>query len=192
MEKEFRIYTKTGDRGETSLIGGTRVPKYDDRIEAYGTLDELNSFVGYLRDQLTDSQIREVLLTIQNNLFVAESILATDTTRPLTRNLPVLTESDVRFLELEIDRMNVHLPEIKSFILPGGHPLVSLCHICRTVCRRGERIIIKLDASDPVDAVLLRFINRLSDYLFVLAREIAWQNSVLDLPWQSDVFGSGK
>ena len=139
MEKEWKIYTKTGDKGETSLIGGTRVPKYNDRIEAYGTLDELNSFIGNLRDQLNDEHLREVLLKIQENLFTAESLLATDPDKKLSRPLPFLTEPDVLMLEQEIDTMNLHLPVISSFILPGGHPLVSLCHVCRTVCRRGER-----------------------------------------------------
>ncbi len=187
MEKEWKIYTKTGDKGETSLIGGTRVPKYNDRIEAYGTLDELNSFIGNLRDQLNDEHLREVLLKIQENLFTAESLLATDPGKTLSRPLPFLTEPDVFMLEQEIDTMNLHLPAISSFILPGGHPLVSLCHVCRTVCRRGERIIVKLAIETKVDEILVKYINRLSDYLFVLAREIAFINNIPDLPWKPDV-----
>jgi cob(I)alamin adenosyltransferase len=187
MTNEWKIYTKTGDKGETSLIGGTRVPKYNERIEAYGTLDELNSFIGYLRDQLTDVHLREELLRIQENLFTAESELATDPGKELSRTLPHLSENHVFELEQEIDAMNLHLPDLSSFILPGGHPLVSLCHICRTVCRRGERIIIKLASETEVDEILIKYINRLSDYLFVLARELAYLNNISDLPWKPDV-----
>lgn len=189
MEKEWKIYTKTGDKGETSLIGGTRVPKYHERIEAYGTLDELNSFIGNLRDQISDQHLREVLLKIQENLFTAESLLATDPEKEITRALPHLSEEDVLTLEQEIDAMNEHLPALSSFILPGGHPLVSLCHVCRTVCRRGERIIIKLASDMAVDEILIKYVNRLSDYLFVLARELAFVNNIPDLPWKPDVFG---
>lgn len=184
MENNWKIYTKTGDKGETSLIGGTRVPKYHERIEAYGTLDELNSFIGYLRDQQTNEQLRTVLLRIQENLFTAESLLATDPEKEINRTLPQLSESDVLELEKEIDAMNLHLPALSSFVLPGGHPMVSLCHICRTVCRRGERIIIKLAAETPVNEILIKYINRLSDYLFVLARELAFTNNIPDLPWK--------
>lgn len=187
MENDWKIYTKTGDKGETSLIGGTRVPKYHERIEAYGTLDELNSFIGYLRDQLTGVHLREVLLRIQENLFTAESELATDPEKELKRSLPHLSEDDVFELEHEIDAMNLHLPALSSFILPGGHPHVSLCHVCRTVCRRGERIIIKLASDMAVDEILIKYINRLSDYLFVLARELAFINNIPDLPWKPDV-----
>jgi cob(I)alamin adenosyltransferase len=187
MTKEWKIYTKTGDKGETSLIGGTRVPKYHDRIEAYGTLDELNSFIGFLRDQLTDIHVRDILFSVQENLFTAESQLATDPEKEIKQSLPQLSEAHVLCLEQEIDAMNLHLPALSSFILPGGHPLVSLCHICRTVCRRGERIIIKLAAHTTVDETLIKYINRLSDYLFVLARELAYTNKIPDLPWKPDV-----
>jgi len=187
VDKEWKIYTKTGDKGQTSLIGGTRVPKYHERIEAYGTLDELNSFIGYLRDQLSDIHLRDVLLKVQENLFTAESLLATDPEAEITRTLPHLSENDVLMLEHEIDAMNEHLPALSSFILPGGHPLVSLCHVCRTVCRRGERIIIKLASDMDVDEILIKYINRLSDFLFVLARELAFSNNIPDLPWKPDV-----
>ena len=188
MGNTGKIYTKTGDKGETALIGGTRVPKYNERIEAYGTLDELNSFVGYLRDQLTDFHLREVLLSIQENLFTAESELATDPGKEISRSLPRLSEEDVIGLENEIDRMNLHLPDLSSFVLPGGHPLVSLSHVCRTICRRGERIIIKLASEAAVDEVLIKYVNRLSDYFFILARELAYLNNIPDLPWKPDVF----
>ena len=192
MANDWKIYTKTGDKGETSLIGGTRVPKYNERIEAYGTLDELNSFIGYLRDQLTDAHQREVLLRVQENLFTAESELATDPHKTITQKLPHLSENDVIELESEMDAMNLHLPDLSSFILPGGQPLVSLCHICRTVCRRGERIIIKLASETAVDEILIKYINRLSDYLFVLARELAFINNIPDLPWKPDVLKEKK
>ncbi len=188
MGNDWKIYTKTGDKGETSLIGGTRVPKYHLRIEAYGTLDELNSFIGYLRDQLSDIRLNKVLLRIQENLFTAESLLATDSGKEITQKLPELTEADVLELEQEIDFMNLHLPPLSSFILPGGHPLVSLCHVCRTVCRRSERIIIRLASETIVDELLIKYMNRLSDYLFVLARDIAFSNNIADLPWKPDVF----
>jgi len=184
MENNWKIYTKTGDKGETSLIGGTRVPKYHDRIEAYGTLDELNSFVGHLRDQLTEEHIRKILLHVQENLFIAESLLATDDEVEISRELPNLLEEDVVELELEIDRMNLILPDLNSFILPGGHPMVSLCHVCRTVCRRGERLIIRLASETSVEPLLIKYINRLSDYLFVLARQLAFDLNVDDLPWK--------
>ncbi len=187
MEKEWKIYTKTGDKGETSLLGGTRVPKYHERIEAYGTLDELNSFIGHLRDQLIDLHLREILLSIQENLFTAESLLATDHSVENTRPLPRLSEADILVLENEMDSMELHLPALSNFILPGGHPLVSLCHVCRTICRRGERIIIKLASTTEVDEILIKYINRLSDYFFVLARELAYINNIADLPWKPDV-----
>lgn len=192
MANDWKIYTKTGDKGETALIGGTRVPKYNERIEAYGTLDELNSFIGYLRDQLNNAHQSEVLFCIQENLFTAESQLATDPQKTITQALPNLSEGDVHALESEMDIMNLHLPDLSSFILPGGHPLVSLCHICRTVCRRAERIIIKLASQTAVDEVLIKYINRLSDYLFVLARELAFNHNIPDLPWKPDVFKDKK
>jgi len=160
------------------------VPKYHDRIEAYGTLDELNSFVGHLRDQLTEEHIRKILLHVQENLFIAESLLATDDEVEISRELPNLLEEDVVELELEIDRMNLILPDLNSFILPGGHPMVSLCHVCRTVCRRGERLIIRLASETSVEPLLIKYINRLSDYLFVLARQLAFDLNVDDLPWK--------
>jgi len=187
MEKEWKIYTKTGDKGQTSLIGGTRVPKYHERIEAYGTLDELNSFIGHLRDHLTDEHLCAVLLQIQENLFVAESVLATDHNAEIKRSLPLIKEDHVLALETEIDEMNSVLAPLSNFLLPGGHPIVSLCHICRTVCRRAERIIIHLGTEMPVDEVVIRYINRLSDYLFVLARKLAFDNKVPDLPWKSEL-----
>jgi len=185
MNKEWKIYTRTGDRGETSLIGGSRVPKYHRRIETYGTLDELNSFVGYLRDQLEDEHICTILLEIQDRLFTAESILATDPSVAITQKLPQLYEVDVLLLEQEMDEMNKSIPELRAFILPGGHPLISLCHICRTICRRAERLTIKLDSEEKLtDEIVIRYLNRLSDYFFVLARKLAHDRKIPDLVWK--------
>ncbi len=180
---EWKIYTKGGDKGFTSLIGGTRVPKYDDRIEAYGTIDELNSFTGLLRDQEIDERSKEILLTIQNRLFDLESLLAHDKSKEVDY-LPEVTENDILFLEKEIDKMNESLPELTSFILPGGHPVVSYCHICRTVCRRAERITIKVSKTSPVDDVVIKYLNRLSDFFFVLGRKFAKDFSVEETPWK--------
>ncbi len=184
MEKEWKIYTRTGDKGETSLLNGRRVPKYHVRIEAYGTLDELNSFVGNLGDQLDECAEKSILLEVQDRLFTAESLLATEPGTEPGKRLPRLEESDILLLEKEIDRMNTVLPELKAFILPGGHPLVSYCHICRTVCRRAERIVIRLSTESEVDEVIVRYLNRLSDYFFVLARKLARDNGVPDLVWK--------
>ena len=143
MSNQFKIYTKGGDKGETSLLGGTRVPKYHERIEVYGTLDELNSFIGLLRDQPMDEHYKNELLKIQEKIFIAESRLAADQQEHLDR-LPLISSDDILALEKEIDEMNIGLPELQSFILPGGHPAVSYCHIARTVCRRAERLSIRL------------------------------------------------
>jgi cob(I)alamin adenosyltransferase len=182
--ENWKIYTKTGDKGETSLIGGKRVPKYHKRIEAYGTVDELNSFVGLLRDQEIDPYYKNVLLQIQDRLFVAESILAKDESNK-DIELPCLKEKDILFLENEIDTMNEKLPPLQNFILPGGHPAVSLAHVARCVCRRAERIIIQLSEQYPVEDIVIQYFNRLSDYFFVLARKIGQDTGVGDLLWKA-------
>lgn len=183
MSHGRKIYTKTGDQGTTSLIGGTRVPKFDDRIEAYGTVDELNAFVGLLRDHKIDAHSKEILLEIQDRLFTLESILAADSQRHL-KSLPALKQEDVSLLETEIDAMNDELPDLTSFILPGGHPAVSYCHIARTVCRRAERLVIKLNESFPIPQVTITYLNRLSDYLFVLARKFSHDFGVEESLWK--------
>ena len=167
---EWKIYTKTGDKGTTSLIGGRRVPKYHDRIEAYGTLDELNAWMGLIRDQEIDEHSRKVLLEIQDRLFTVESLLAAEPGSRGIENLPLLKEEDVELLEKEIDSMNSQLPDLTQFILPGGHTIASYCHLARTVCRRAERQVIKLDTKYSVDPSTIIYLNRLSDYLFVLSR----------------------
>ena len=178
-----KIYTKTGDTGKTALIGGTRVPKYDERIEAYGTVDELKSWVGLIRDKVDDKHLKDVLIEIQDRLFTTESLLAQDGSESNSL-LPTLKESDIEFLEKEIDLMNETLPPVKSFILPGGHEDISITHITRTVCRRAERIIIKLNDSYPVDPLIVKYINRLSDYFFVLARKLTIALQAEETPWR--------
>jgi cob(I)alamin adenosyltransferase len=182
----MKIYTKTGDKGTTSLIGGTRVPKYHEKIEAYGTVDELNSFTGLIRDKDIDEHSKEVLFEIQNVLFVLGGLLAKDDSKE-TKDLPGLKESDVAFLESEIDEMNKHLPSLKSFVLPGGHPTVSLCHIARTVCRRAERLVIKLSLDYDVNPLEIKYLNRLSDYFFVLARKFSYDAGVPENLWKPRV-----
>ncbi|NCA85564.1 MAG: cob(I)yrinic acid a,c-diamide adenosyltransferase [Clostridia bacterium] len=185
MAAEFKIYTKTGDKGETSLIGGTRVPKYHERIEAYGTLDELNAFLGIIRDQAVDDHTHAILLEIQDRIFTAESLLAQDADKPGVRKLPQLHENDITLLETEIDTMNEHLAPLQNFILPGGHPMVSYCHIARTICRRAERITLRLATQAPVDELVIKYLNRLSDYLFVLARKLSSDVGAIETTWKA-------
>jgi cob(I)alamin adenosyltransferase len=182
MAEEMKIYTKGGDKGETSLLGGTRVAKSHDRVEAYGNLDELNSFIGLIRDQDILPHYKEVLLRVQENLFVAEALIARDPEKP-TRALPSLSEDDILILEQEIDAMNAELPPLTNFILPGGHQTVSFCHIARTVCRRAERSLIRLNKESPVENIIIQLLNRLSDYLFVLARKTGQDNGATETPW---------
>ena len=179
----MKIYTKKGDTGTTQLIGGTRVSKSDLRIDAYGTVDELNSFIGLVRDQKIDKHYTEVLSNIQDRLFVIGSWLATDAEKSMM-TLPKLTEQDVELLEKEIDNMTEKLPELKSFILPGGHTIVSYCHIARCVCRRAERLASGVGQHTPVEPLLIKYLNRLSDYLFVLARAIAHDLKVEEILWK--------
>ncbi|MCX6284608.1 MAG: cob(I)yrinic acid a,c-diamide adenosyltransferase [Bacteroidetes bacterium] len=182
MKGDNKIYTKGGDKGETSLLGGTRVPKSHERVEAYGNLDELNSFIGLIRDQDINPQYRSVLGRIQEVLFISEALVARDPAKE-AHGLPEFGEDDIRILEKEIDTMNDELPELRNFILPGGHPIVSYCHIARTVCRRAERSLIRLNSNNPVDGIIIRFINRLSDYLFVLARKTGKDLGSEERPW---------
>ncbi len=178
----MKIYTKTGDKGVTSLIGGTRVPKYHLRIEAYGTVDELNSHIGLIRSQPIDSQTEQVLKEIQDRLFTIGASLAAD---PETSRMkiPDLHEEDVVLLESEMDRMNLVLPELKHFILPGGNTIVSYCHISRCVCRRAERITVHLASESTVNEKITIYLNRLSDYLFVLARKLNYDANTEESIW---------
>jgi len=181
----LKIYTKTGDKGQTSLIGGTRVSKHNIRIESYGTVDELNSHIGLIRDQNIDEHSKTVLIEIQDRLFTIGSSLASDPERSKMK-IPDLKEEDIVFLEKEIDKMNEVLPEMKSFVLPGGHTTVSFCHIARCVCRRAERLTIHLSesASGAVDERVIKYLNRLSDYLFVLSRKLSMDLKAVEIPWK--------
>ncbi|HNS16466.1 MAG TPA: cob(I)yrinic acid a,c-diamide adenosyltransferase [Bacteroidales bacterium] len=186
MAEEIKIYTKTGDAGETSLIGGKRVPKFDPRIEAYGTVDELNSYLGLLRDLHIDKHSREILLEIQDRLFTAESLLAAEDPADFS-HVPHLHEEDVVLLEKEMDAMSRDLPQLVSFILPGGHPVVSHCHIARCICRRAERLVIKLAQEKPVDQLVIKYLNRLSDYLFILSRKFSKDFNVVETIWKARI-----
>ncbi len=178
----MKIYTKTGDKGQTSLIGGTRVPKYHLRIEAYGTVDELNSWIGLLRDQPLDDHSITILIEIQDRLFTIGAHLASDPDKSRMK-LPELQEADVTLLENEIDKMEEELPALNSFILPGGHPVVSYTHITRCVCRRCERLVTQLKEETTINEIVAVYLNRLSDYLFVLSRFVAMQNNAAESPW---------
>ncbi len=184
----LKIYTKTGDKGTTSLIGGTKVPKSHLRIEAYGTVDELNSYIGLCRDMLTDENSRAILQEVQDRLFTIGSSLACDPVKEPKMKIPDLKEEDVVLLEKEIDKMNETLPPMKSFILAGGHPTVSHLHIARCVCRRAERCCVRLESEElEVEQLTIKYINRLSDYLFVLARFAALQLNAEEIPWKPRV-----
>jgi len=178
----FKIYTKTGDTGQTSLVGGTRISKDHKRIETYGTVDELNAFVGVLNDQLNDQEIKNNLLRIQNKLFVLGSLIANDESKKVV--LPELKEDEILFLEEEMDKMDELLPDLKSFILPGGHPQVSASHVCRVVCRRAERQLIGLGKEVEINAIYIKYLNRLSDYFFVLSRRLSQINGVEEILWK--------
>ncbi len=181
----FKIYTKTGDKGKTSLIGGTKVFKSHLRIESYGTVDELNSCIGLVNDLIQDEHSKDILREIQDRLFTIGSSLACDPEKEPLMKIPDLHESDINLLEKEIDAMNGILPEMKSFILPGGHVAVSTTHIARCVCRRAERLCVHLQQDDLfVEPLLIKYLNRLSDYLFVLARYTGHLLEVPELAWK--------
>lgn len=183
----MKVYTKTGDKGKTSLIGGTRVAKNNARIEAYGTVDELNSWIGMVRDHLDVEPWIALLIEVQDRLFTIGSSLATDPNKNPRTKLPDLLETDVERLENEIDALNDTLPEMKSFILPGGHPSVSNCHVARTICRRAERRTIELGENEFVAPLVQQYLNRLSDYLFVLARAVSQHYQANETPWKPRV-----
>ena len=179
-------YTRTGDEGKTSLIGGLRVAKYDDRVEAYGTVDELSAFIGVLYDQEgVSDEMKAVMDTIQNKLFTIESHFALDEDSEVKKMIPVLLPEDVAFLEQEIDKMNALLPELKSFVIPGGNLKASHAHVCRTVCRRAERQGWRLAAEHPIDSLDLKYLNRLSDYFFVLSRFFTFLDKNNENNWES-------
>jgi cob(I)alamin adenosyltransferase len=185
----MKIYTKTGDKGTTALFGGTRVPKHHIRIESYGTVDELNSHLGLIRDQEIDRHSKEILMLIQDKLFTVGAVLATDPEKAILKsgkerlNIPKIDANDIELLETEMDTMNESLPPMTNFILPGGHQTVSFCHIARCVCRRAERLASALHDLEPFDPHTLAYLNRLSDYLFVLARKLSHDLQAEEIKW---------
>lgn len=181
----MKIYTKTGDKGTTSLIGGTKVSKAHLRIEAYGTVDELNSYIGLCKDLSTDKKNNAVLQEVQDRLFTIGAALACDPEKETKMKIPDLKEEDITLLEKEIDKMNETLQPMKSFILPGGHITVSHIHISRCICRRAERCCVRLEAEqNEVEPIIIKYLNRLSDYLFVLARYAGHLLNIAELPWK--------
>lgn len=179
----MKIYTKTGDKATTSLFTGTRVPKHHARIEAYGTIDELNSHLGLLRDQEINKQYKAILQQIQEKLFTVGAILATEPKKDKRLKIERISEEDIILLENEMDDMNEELPQMTHFILPGGHTTVSYCHVARTVCRRAERMISYLNENEQVPDTLLAYVNRLSDYFFVLARKLSSDLKADEVKW---------
>jgi cob(I)alamin adenosyltransferase len=180
----MKIYTKTGDQGTTSLWGGRRVSKAHLKIEAYGTVDELNALIGLLRDQEVNFLRKELLKAIQDRLFTVGAALAMDSSKENLKK-PDIIEEDLLLLESEIDRMDTFLPPLKNFILPGGHQSVSFCHLARTVCRRAERCVIALHEIETVEDLIIKYLNRLSDYLFVLGRLMAQELGADEITWNS-------
>jgi cob(I)alamin adenosyltransferase len=185
----MKVYTKTGDKGTTALFGGTRVPKDHIRIESYGTVDELNSHIGLIRDQEIGQKYKEVLIEIQDRLFTVGAILATPPEKEVLKSgerrlqkLGIL-ETDIELLEKEIDDMESKLPPMTHFVLPGGHSTVSYCHIARCVCRRAERLTVHLSHNEPVAEIAIKYLNRLSDYLFVLARKLSQDLNAEEVIW---------
>lgn len=185
----MKIYTKTGDGGITALFGGTRVPKDHARIESYGTVDELNSYIGLIRDQEIDAHYKTILIEIQDRLFTVGAILATPPEKEVLKNGELrlknlgIVATDIEFLENEIDSMEESLPPMTHFILPGGHPTVSHCHIARCIFRRAERLAVHLSHNEPVSEIAIQYLNRLSDYLFVLARKLSKDLNAEEIQW---------
>jgi cob(I)alamin adenosyltransferase len=185
----MKVYTKTGDNGTTALFGGTRVPKDHIRIESYGTIDELNSYIGLIRDQEINSHYKDILIEIQDRLFTIGAILATPPEKEVMKNGELrlknlgIIETDIELLEKEIDTMEESLPPMTHFVLPGGHQTVSYCHITRCVCRRAERLSVQLSHNEPVVEIAIKYLNRLSDYLFVLARKLSVDLKADEVKW---------
>jgi len=178
----MKIYTKTGDKGLTSLIGGTRVPKHHLRIESYGTVDELNSYIGLIRDQEIGDEDKDTLKEIQDRLFTVGALLASEPEKSRMK-VPDLHEEDIALLEQEMDRMNEVLPPLKHFVLPGGNNTASFCHVARCVCRRAERNVVHLNEEEYVNENVIVYLNRLSDYLFTLSRKVVFDNNCEENKW---------
>lgn len=181
----MKIYTKTGDEGTTALYGGTRVAKSDERVETYGTVDELNAHIGLLRDQAVNRDRQDLFQEIQETLFVVGAQLAADPNKE-SMKLPAIEELSVTRLEQSIDTMDEALPEMQFFILPGGHPAVSICHVARCVCRRAERQVVRFAQDERVNPLIVVYLNRLSDWLFVLARTMGQELGVDEIPWKPE------
>tara|TARA_R110002051_G_scaffold325740_1_gene430690 strand:- start:3541 stop:4113 length:573 start_codon:yes stop_codon:yes gene_type:complete len=185
----MKIYTKTGDKGTTALFGGTRVAKHHIRIESYGTIDELNSWIGLIRDQKIQQHSKDILIQVQDKLFIIGAVLATDPEKAILKNgkerlnITKISDADIALLETEMDAMEAQLSPMTHFLLPGGHTTVSYCHIARTVCRRAERIASHLNELEPFEANVLSYINRLSDYLFVLSRKLGVELQADEIKW---------
>ena len=185
----MKVYTKTGDSGTTALFGGARVPKDHIRIESYGTVDELNSHIGLIRDQEIAQHYKDILIEVQDRLFTVGAILATPPDKEVMKNGELrlqklgIIESDIELLENEIDAMEDSLPQMTHFVLPGGHTTVSYCHIARCVCRRAERLAVHLSHNEPVADIAIKYLNRLSDYLFVLARKLSHDLNANEVQW---------
>jgi len=179
----MKIYTKTGDTGTTALFGGQRVSKAHLRIETYGTVDELNAYIGLVRDQEVNQKRKSALVEVQDRLFTVGAILATEPGNTKVK-VPALSEADITFLEKEIDAMDAELPPMRFFVLPGGHPSVSFCHVARTVCRRAERLAVALNDQEAVDPLVIKYINRLSDYLFQLSRKMSHELHAEETAWK--------
>ncbi len=185
----MKIYTKQGDKGGTGLLGGHKVKKSHQRLEAYGSVDELNTWVGMIRSYPIPNIEADILIQIQRKLFMIGSYLAYDAenaTKPVS-DLPMINENHVVCLEQQIDRMNEHLPELSNFIMPGGDPQSGACHVARTVCRRAERRVVALCESIEINSVIIRYLNRLSDYFFVLARYLSQHNKTKEILWKNEV-----
>jgi len=180
----MKIYTKKGDSGKTSLIGGDRVLKHHIRIEAYGTVDELNSHIGLIRDQDIATEIKSNLIKVQNHLFTVGAQLAS--AKDSKMKIPMIQEGDITFLEVQIDAMDQELEAMRNFVLPGGHPAVSFCHIARCVCRRAERLSVHIAQEEEVDPLIIQYLNRLSDYLFTLARKLTKFFDAEEIPWKGN------
>lgn len=183
----MKIYTRTGDDGTTGLVGGTRVKKYDIRLEAYGTIDELNSYIGLIRSLQSNPSADRILEKIQHKLFIIGANLATEETMDSVKKQFPCNPPDIALLEQAMDEMTAKLPELRNFILPGGTQATAVCHVARTVCRRAERRIVELAEKSEVDPNLIRFVNRLSDYLFVLSRMISKDQEAPEILWNPEV-----
>jgi cob(I)alamin adenosyltransferase len=185
----MKVYTKTGDSGTTALFGGTRVSKDNIRIDSYGTVDELNSYIGLIRDQEMDADYKKILIEIQDRLFTVGAILATPPEKEVMKNGELrlknlgIIESDIELLESQIDLMEDSLPQMTHFVLPGGHTTVSYCHVARCVCRRAERLAVQLSNVEPINEMAVKYLNRLSDYLFVLARKLSFDLKAEEVKW---------